>query len=165
MKVRRAKPEDARGIAEMYHRAVHELATDAYDDDILDVWGPPADDERVEKWADHLERDDERDDAVAFVAVDDRVLGFADVDPDEEYLRAVYIDPEMSRRGLGRALLRQAEWAATQAGAERLTLDASLNSVEFYEKNGYERIEEGTHEIADGVEMACVHMLKEFPGA
>jgi putative acetyltransferase len=163
MKVRRAKPDDAHGVAVVHRRAVHELAAEAYDDEVLETWSPPADDERVEAWADKLDRDED-DESVAFVAVDDRVLGFADVAPDEEYLRAVYVDPEMSRRGLGRALLRQAEWAATQAGAERLTVDASLNSVEFYEKNGYERLDEGTHELSDGHEITCVHMFKEFPG-
>ncbi len=162
MKIRCARPEDARDLAQMHHRSVHQLGAEAYDDEILEVWGPPVDEERVEQWAENLDRAEGG--ATPFVAVDgERVLGFADVVPDEQYLRAVYVDPEMSRRGLGTALLRQAEWTATQAGVERLTLDASLNAVEFYEKNGYERLEEGTHELTDGLEMVCVHMAKRFP--
>jgi len=163
MKVRRAEPDDARGILEVHHRAVHELAASAYDDQILEAWSPPVDDERVEEFVDA--NFDSQPPSTVFVAVDDgRVLGVSAVVPADEYLWAVYVDPEFAGRGLGTALLRQAEWSAAQAEVGRLQLDASLNSVEFYEQNGYERVEEGTCEIDRGPAIPCVVMEKHFPG-
>ena len=163
MRVRRAKPADARGILEVHRRAVHEIAGEVYDDEILEAWSPPVDDERVEQFIGGVFESEESN--VMFVAIDGtRVLGFSEVVPANEELRAVYVDPEFTGRGLGTALLRQAEWAATQAGVDRLELDASLNAVDFYEKNGYTRLADGTHELSGGVEMDCVIMDKTFPG-
>ena len=58
------------------------------------------------------------------------------------------------------------EWAVTEArerGLAELTLEASLNAVEFYERLGFERT--GSHvkelEADDGpVEMRVVHMRR-----
>lgn len=167
MKIRRAQPDDARGILEAHRSAVHELAADAYDESSLEAWSPPVDEERIEGFVETSFEGEK--DADLFVAVEgkgaeERVLGFSAVYPGEQDLRAVYVRPDAARRGLGTALLRQAEWAAAQKGAERLELDASRNAVDFYEKQGYERVGCETHEFEDGVEIECVRMEKELPG-
>jgi putative acetyltransferase len=167
MKIRRATRSDARGILEVHRRAVHELAAEEYEKESLEAWSPPVDADRVEGFVEASFEGDEE--AELFVAIegesdDDRVLGFSAVVPSEEELRAVYVRPEAARRGLGTALLRQAEWAAAQNGAERLELDASRNAVPFYEEQGYDRVECVSHEVGDGVEIECVRMERELPG-
>ena len=147
----------------MHRRAVRTLGAETYEPEIVEAWASPADDESVEEFVDHAFGGEGG--PIVFVAVDgDRYWGFSEVEPEIEYLRAVYVDPEMARSGLGRSLLRQAEWAAAQEGAERLELESSRNAVGFYEAQGYDRIGEDTHQIADGLEMECVRFEKKLPG-
>jgi len=150
------------------HRsAVRAGGGDHYDEEILEAWSPPVDDGRVERFVE--ETFEAEPAAVAYVAVEragdgDRVLGFSVVVPEEETLRAVYVDPEYARRELGTSLLRQAEWSAAHSGAERLELAASLNAEEFYRKQGYEVVESDTVALTDELEMECLRMQKRLPG-
>lgn len=163
MQIRRAEPKDARGILEAHRRAVRELAAEAYDSELLEVWAPPVDEERVESFVDS--KFGEGAEPILFVAVEgERRYGFSEVLPSEEYLHAVYVDPDRARSGVGRSLLRRAEWAAVHEGAERLELDSSLNAVEFYEQHGYMRIEETVLRMGEGMELPCVRMEKQVSG-
>lgn len=167
MKIRRAKPDDARGILLAHRSAVREAGPQYYDEELVEAWSPPVDEERIETFVGR--NFGEEDESIVFVAIEgkgdeDRVLGFSIVVPDEEKLRAVYVRPNAARNGLGTALLRQAEWAAAQEGAERLVLEASLNAEDFYLEQGYERVDTEALSLGDGLELDCVHMEKQLPG-
>lgn len=167
MKIRRAERKDLRQMLEVHRRSVHELGASDYDAATLEAWAPPIDDDRIERWGEQNFGDDSS--IVAFVAVErdgpeQRVLGFSSVDPSESHLMALYVDPDVAQRGLGTALLRQAEWAAAQEGAERLELESSLNARDFYIDQGYEVVGRGATEVGDGQELEHVRMEKELPG-
>ncbi len=130
-----------------------------YDDDLLQSWAPELTDRRLEEVTADLEGD-----ALTFFVFENAegdIVGFSCAVPAEGEVRAVYVSPEASGRGLGSGLLRQAEWAATQEGHDELQIHASLNAVPFYESHGYEPRDEVEHELDDGTNMLCVRMTKE----
>lgn len=52
-------------------------------------------------------------------------------------IRAVFVDPEMAGRGLGRLLVRAAEAAARKNGHDAFEIAATLTGVPLYRKLGY----------------------------
>ncbi|HKO96956.1 MAG TPA: GNAT family N-acetyltransferase [Pyrinomonadaceae bacterium] len=75
-------------------------------------------------------------------------------------IRAFYIDPHWSRRGIGTALLQACEDAARRNGFNRVELAATLPGVPFYLARGYEsgepiRIETPDGEWIETIRMSC----------
>ena len=64
------------------------------------------------------------------------------------------------RQGIGTMLLAAVEATAQTLGITRLSLDSSLNAVEFYASAGYSAVAEATHELEPGVHIPCVTMQK-----
>jgi putative acetyltransferase len=91
-----------------------------------------------------------------------RIVGFAGVAGPE--IKAVYVAPGQTRRGVGRALLRAVEDHAAGAGALELRLESTLNAEPFYAAHGYARVAPAVHEMC-GVEIPCVAMRKALPPA
>jgi GNAT superfamily N-acetyltransferase len=91
-------------------------------------------------------------------ADDDRVL-----DPATEAanIRAMFVRPDWTRRGLGRRILEASEAAASGEGYRRLALVATLAGVPLYEAYGFEPVgEEYDITLTDGVQMGCLAMDK-----
>lgn len=116
-------------------------------------------------WADWSDRDGpDLDDGQHWVVAvrEDAVAGYGRLDPaeDEAEVTATYVHPDHDRAGVGSALLASLEGYARGSGAEACTLWASRNAVPFYERMGYERVDEVAHEVADGVELTIVELRK-----
>jgi GNAT superfamily N-acetyltransferase len=122
--------------------------------------------EQVEAWAGRLSPASYGEpiaNKILFVAVDTgQICGFSQLDPKSSVVEAVYVLPTHSRRGLGSRLLSALESIAQASGLTQLTLDASLNSVPFYEQAGYKRVRSVDHELKPGVSIPCVLMRKEL---
>lgn len=89
---------------------------------------------------------------------DDRLL-----DPEIEaaHVRAMFVRPDWTRRGLGRRILEECEAAAHRAGFRRLELVATLPGVPLYEAFGFKptgEIEDVV--LSDGVRLPCLAMSK-----
>jgi len=67
-----------------------------------------------------------------------------------------------ARRGLGSALLHEAEASAMQSNAESIHIDASLAAVDFYVANGFAEIWRSEHHLTSSRSMPCVYMRKDF---
>lgn len=78
----------------------------------------------------------------------------------EAQLDALYIHPFVHNQGLGTALLQRAEDVASRAGLGMLKLYASLNSVKFYEINGYTSLGECALPLNREVTVNCLLMRK-----
>src|SRR6187200_1914348 len=89
---------------------------------------------------------------------DDRVL-----DPETEAanIRAMFVRPDWTRRGLGRRILEAGEEAAAAEGYRRLALVATLAGVPLYKAYGFEPVGDVfSITLEDGVLMECLAMAK-----
>lgn len=75
-------------------------------------------------------------------------------------IRAMFIDPSHSRRGLGRLILERSEDDARNAGFRTFELMATLPGVPLYSACGYEEIERTLIELPDGARLECARMRK-----
>src|SRR5262245_13560742 len=90
---------------------------------------------------------------------DDRLL-----DPHTEaaHIRAMFVRPEWTRRGLGRSILQAGHDAARAEGFQRLDLGATLPGVALYRAFGFREIEPFVVTMPDGVTLDAVAMEREI---
>jgi GNAT superfamily N-acetyltransferase len=86
----------------------------------------------------------------------------ARLDPasDAAKIRAFFVHPQWSRRGLGTRLLHACEQAAWDAGFRRSEMGATLSGVPLYERHGYRRVAEILVDLPDGEMLPVVRMEK-----
>ncbi len=92
---------------------------------------------------------------------DDRLL-----DPATEpaRVRAMFVRPDWTRRGLGRAILEACEQAARSEGFTTLVLLATLPGEQLYRAFEFRELRRGTESTPDGVELECVEMERPITG-
>jgi putative acetyltransferase len=156
--MREMLPEHALAFLETHHAAVRGLAAADYPQQVIDAWAPlPITSEHVEFV--RLNADCE----YRLVAeLDGRIVGIGCLVARNNELRACYVAPPASRKGVGSAILREIERVARGRGVEVLGADSSLNAEPFYRGNGYEFCERGEHILNNGARMACVKMRKNL---
>ena len=136
---------------------VHTAAVEAFGPEGYSV-------EEVREWAGTDERSptdytvDAADEHFTVAVRDGEVAGFGHLVLDVKEVHAVYVHPDHARRGVGSALLTELEGYARGRGCRKLSLQSSLNAVEFYERAGYEKTGEG---VSPGG-LAVVEMEKEL---
>ena len=152
--VRRAVGEDAEGIWRVHVSAIRGVASSHYTPEEIEAWAGPR---RPEHYAEAIRNKE------FYVAEEDgAVTGFGALNPAEGEVEAVYVSPEVVRRGVGSAILRRLEERARALGLKSLKMDASLNAVLFYRSAGYEPRGGMKHRLSSGVEIGCVFMTKEL---
>jgi GNAT superfamily N-acetyltransferase len=146
-------PADAAPIWAIHTRAIREVASSHYGPDTIAAWSgrtsPASYLVPIATLAMPVACDD-----------DGRVLGFAELDVDAGVVKACYVDPDAAGRGVGRALMREVEAMACEAGLRSLSLDASLNAVPFYRALGWRPGEAARHPLTPGAALDCVVMTK-----
>lgn len=90
---------------------------------------------------------------------DDRML-----DPEREpaRVRAMYTDPDFTRRGIGRLILDTCEDAARAAGFHRLEMMATAAGEPLYAACGYRVVQRVDRMAADGVAVPGAVMAKDL---
>lgn len=148
MNVRRAGPEDARGIARVHVRAWRAAYRGIVSDEALDRLST---DERERVWRNLLADEDGCSGTIVVIGDDERVEGFctvslpsrdADAGRGTAEVTATYVDPARWRRGAGSALLRAAlAELGLRGGFQEVTLwvlGANSGARAFYESFGFE---------------------------
>jgi len=99
---------------------------------------------------------------VRLALLDDGLLvataGWAPVDAGTARIRKLFVRPDLTRRGLGRAMLDAVEREAIASGRRRLTLRANPNAVPLYLQAGYVRVSEGVMPTPTGADLPVVYM-------
>jgi len=85
-----------------------------------------------------------------------------ELDPrrDPARIRAFFVHPEWSRRGIGKAILDRCESDARTHGFRSFELMATLPGRRLYEAEGYVAEEETVYGMDDGVRIELVRMRK-----
>jgi GNAT superfamily N-acetyltransferase len=81
---------------------------------------------------------------------------------DAARIRAFFVHPSWSRRGIGKAILRACEEAAISAGFLKADLVATLAGEPLYAAFGYAVIERYEIPMANGLALPVVRMSKTF---
>ena len=79
---------------------------------------------------------------------------------DAAKIRAFFVHPKWSRRGIGSLILEACESAAGEAGFTRLEMGATLSGVAFYKAKGYEALWNLQAPLGNGEVLPIVRMAK-----
>ena len=79
---------------------------------------------------------------------------------DAARIRAFFVHPDWTRRGIGRRLIELCEGDARAAGFERMELAATLAGVPLYAAAGYVATRRFDTELSNGEPLPIVHMAK-----
>jgi GNAT superfamily N-acetyltransferase len=79
-------------------------------------------------------------------------------------VRAFFVHPGWSRRGVGTALLDACESAAREAGFRRCEMGATLTGVKLFEVRGYRAMERLSIPVGDETSIDVVRMEKPLTG-
>ena len=157
--LRTAVAADAKAIIDLHHAAVHQTAAASYPPEVLEAWSSPPDEARYQQMREIIAQGDE----LLVIAEDaSRVVAFGSIVPRLQELRAVYVHPDAGRRGIGSLVVAALERLALEHGVRQLEMVASINAEAFYQREGFESVERGTHRLESGQEMACVSMIKHL---
>jgi ribosomal protein S18 acetylase RimI-like enzyme len=161
VEVRPAGPEDAASIAAVHVRTWQVAYRGLMSDEVLDGLSVP---QRKERWREALAGDEG---PAVYVAVDGAaVVGFCavaaprpDLDPDDAAaeIGAIYVDPDVWRTGVGRALMNAALRDLRARGWRWVTLWVLADNQrarDFYARFGFEPDgAEMTHEASGAKEI------------
>lgn len=155
VEIRRATEEDAGAVGDVHRRSVRGIRGALYAREVIEAWAAPRNPEHYVRAAREKE---------FFVAEDEdgQIVGFGVLNVESREVEAVYVSPEATRGGTGLKILRTLEARAREHGLDALHLNASLNGVPFYERAGFERRENGTYRLQNGIEIACILMTKRL---
>ncbi len=84
----------------------------------------------------------------------------ADPAVDAARIRAMYTDPDWTRRGIGTLLLDLGEAAARAAGFQQIELGSTVPGEPLYLARGYVEFDREAHLGANGAENIVIHMRK-----
>jgi GNAT superfamily N-acetyltransferase len=159
--IRPARPDDAKALWLVHGRAVRALAGTHYTPDEREAWATRM---RPEGY---LEPMATRLLLVAATTAEEgsRIIGYGQLHVAEGTIDAIYVDPGWVRRGVGAALVDALERESRTRGLTGLVVEASLNSVPFYQALGYVAKGLDQHPLAPGVGIAFVVMEKRLTPA
>ena len=81
---------------------------------------------------------------------------------DAAKIRAIFVHPDYSRRGLGGLILDGAEKAAVAEGFTRFEMGSTLTGVSLYTRKGYREVERRQVPVGSGENIEVVRMVKEL---
>lgn len=165
--IRPAAPDDARAITEVHVASWQAAFRGIVPDEALDAMTP---DDRLPMWTRVLEPGSTF--AVIVAEVNGAVTGFASVETSEEgmagemTLYTLYLHPDATGKGIGRALLAEAERVMAARGARAATLrviTANPRARRVYERAGW-IAEAGSVRIEDawGIPVETIRYTKSL---
>lgn len=158
--IREARPGDASAVLAVRNAAAREMGADQYTSEQIEAWtheeDPPPD------W--FLEAPDRGDITYIVAESAGAIVGFGTVNHEAGEMLAVYVHPDHSRHGIGTTILATLEAAVRDRGVTTISLEASLNSVPFYEGHGFSSVGSETREMYFGVTLPVERMVKCLAG-
>lgn len=77
-------------------------------------------------------------------------------------IKGLFVHPSCVRNGLGKLLVKEIEQIALNRAVTVMKVSASLNSLPFYVKMGFEEVGRTPHQISCQCSVECVSMVKRL---
>ena len=90
---------------------------------------------------------------------------FLDPVRDPARIRAMYTNPNLTRRGVGKLLLALGELAAAEEGFSHMTLGSTLAGMPLYDACGFREISRVEDAAGDGLKVPVITMVKPIDRA
>ncbi|PQE14473.1 acyl- N-acyltransferase protein [Rutstroemia sp. NJR-2017a BBW] len=94
-----------------------------------------------------------------FASRDSKLL---DPEVDGARIRAFFVHPDWTRKGIAGMIIKACESAAREKGFRRAEIGSTLSGVMFYEKMGYEALGRSDAQLDDGLVLEIVKMGKSL---
>ena len=154
MRIRRARPEDAKEIASMNRKTVRNVNKKDYTKRQIAAWSSMNKARRLCKAI--------KEGRKIWVAVDkDEIVGMATLLPEEKEVGGFYIKHNKIGTGIGKKLNEKIEQEAKKKNIKELKLCSTITAAPFYKKRGYKKIRK-THVTMNKVKIPCVIMKKKL---
>lgn len=128
------KSQDLDTIMDLFYRCVHEINASDYEEDELDAMAP--------KNMDHYHWESSLDKNHTIVAIeDDHIVGFGNIGQ-TGFLDRLYVDKDYLGRGIAGELAQHLEDYAKAKGNHIVNVYSPITAQKFFEKRGYDTIEE-----------------------
>lgn len=145
MNLRPFTSDDGPATLAIFRAAIRVTAAADYSPEQIEAWAGA--DVTQEQWRAKRASTD-----TVVAEIDGRVAGFTDLD-DSGYLDMLFVDPELTRRGVATALL---EWVLAKArdqGIPEIYTHASVTARPFFEHHGF-TVTQQRHPVIRGVQLA-----------
>lgn len=152
--LRNYQPHDFPSLAQLFIRAVTEVASRDYNPAQIRAWAQVDEQQLQARLAS----------ARVFVACEEeKRLGFISLESDG-HLDMLFVHPEAQRRGVAASLLAHLETAAREQKLTRIYTEASLTARPFFEAQGF-RVEKEQTVALRGETFINYRMIKTLPAA
>jgi ribosomal protein S18 acetylase RimI-like enzyme len=94
--------------------------------------------------------------------IDLELVGFSSISNTGSHIWGIYVHPDFVRRGIGTKLLRAIETIAIDKKRRSILGVSSIESVDFFQKNGYLILEDMGFYSTDSVWIQCKYIKKEL---
>ena len=132
--IRRYNEGDHVAIAEIFPRAIHDIASEHYTKEQCLAWSE--EEPNPESWRQRCAK------KKPFVFVqENHVVGFLELEEDG-HIDCMYVHPEAKRKGIASALIEHAVRTALQKGKKRIFVEASICAKPVFERKGFRVIKE-----------------------
>lgn len=144
--IRKATREDAQAIWDLRIAAILDQCAGYYSLDILKAWtSGDLSETFIGNVAQHFH-----------VAVhNDQIVATGMIDTQTGKIDAIFVHPDHMRKGLGKMVVTFLEEVARKRGLKTITLDSSLNAVDFYRACGFEGNSISKYSSPRGIFLDC----------
>ena len=149
-------PADTPVLAAIFVAAIEELTGDDYSEAQQEAWASAADDE--EQFGKRLAGQ-----LTLIATLQNSPVGFASL-KGADHIDLLYVHPSAAGQGVASMLCEALEKLAGARGAKSLTVDASDNAAEFFQKRGYVGMQRNTVTV-NGEWLANTTMQKTLADA
>lgn len=153
LEIKRATPEDAHAAFDIRREAIRSQCIGAYTVEQMMLWTRGKAEDGYSALMD-------KPFYLGWVNGEPVATGMLDLDNNE--VGALFVLPEFTGRGYGKAMLDHLESVARELAIDAVVLDATLNAASFYRACGYVGDEQAVYHSPSGLELACIAMTKRI---
>jgi len=153
LEIKRATPEDANAAFDIRREAIRSQCIGAYTAEQMALWTRGSADDGYSTLM-------EKPFYLGWVNDEPVATGMLDLDNNE--VGALFVLPQFTGRGYGKAMLDHLEALARELELAEVVLDATLNAASFYRACGYVGDEQAVYHSPSGLTLACIPMTKRL---